>query len=175
MSEGIEIRVERPADRAAGLEVERRSFEPHGSADEEIAIVVAVRDDEGSFALVAIDGEDLVGHVQFSRGWIGDTSVVALGPIGVLPERQRGGIGSGLIRAGFEEARARGESVVMLLGDPGYYSRFGFRPALPLGIRNPFAGVDASGFVIDEEDFQLAFVAGEVSLEGEVRWHPVFG
>ncbi|HYF12079.1 MAG TPA: GNAT family N-acetyltransferase, partial [Actinomycetota bacterium] len=106
MSEGIEIRVERPADRAAGIEVERRSFEPHGSADQEIAIVVAVRDDEGSFALVAVDGEDLVGHVQFSRGWIGDTSVVALGPIGVLPQRQRCGIGSALIRAGFEEARA---------------------------------------------------------------------
>jgi predicted N-acetyltransferase YhbS len=175
VSEGIEIRVERPADRAAGIEVERRSFEPHGSADQEIAIVVAVRDDEGSFALVAVDGEDLVGHVQFSRGWIGDTSVVTLGPIGVLPERQRGGIGSALIRTGFEEARARGERVVMLLGDPAYYGRFGFQPALAFGVRNPFAGVDAGGFVIDEEDFQLAFVAGEVSLEGEVRWQPAFG
>jgi predicted N-acetyltransferase YhbS len=68
VSGGIEIRVERPADRAAGLEVERRSFEPHGSADDEIAIVMAARDDEGSFALVAVDGEDLVGHVQFSAG-----------------------------------------------------------------------------------------------------------
>jgi predicted N-acetyltransferase YhbS len=175
VSESIEIRVERPEDRAAALEVERRSFEPHGSADEEIAIVMAVRDDEGSFALVAVDGEDLVGHVQFSRGWIGDTSVVALGPIGVLPERQRSGIGSALIRAGFEEARARGERVVMLLGDPGYYGRFGFGPALPLGIRNPLAGVDAGDFVIAEEDFQLAFLDGEVGLEGEVRWHPAFG
>ncbi len=137
--------------------------------------MIAVRDDEGSFALVAVDGEDLVGHVQFSRGWIGHTSVIALGPIGVLPERQRGGIGSALIRAGFEEARARGERVVMLLGDAGYYGRFGFAPALSLGIRNPFAGVDAGDFVIAEEDFQLAFLEGEVSLAGVVRWHPSFG
>ena len=44
---------------------------------------------------------------------------------------------------------------MLLLGDPGYYGRFGSGPALPLGLRDPFAGTTETGFVIDEEDLQL--------------------
>jgi putative acetyltransferase len=99
--------------------------------------------------------------------------VLALGPIGVLPERQGHGIGSALIRAGFDEARSRGEIAVMLLGDPSFYSQFGFRPGSALGLSNPFAGVRPDGFVIREEDFMLV-VLDPVPLSGEVRWHPAF-
>jgi putative acetyltransferase len=171
----LEIRLERPEDRDAALDVERRAFEATGSAELETRIVRDVRDDEGSFALVAAEGEDVIGHVQFSRGWIGVTPVVALGPIAVSPERQGGGIGSALVRGGLDAARWRGEKVVMLLGDPNYYRRFGFRPALPLGLRNPYAGVMPDGFEIHEEDLQLVFLDGDVPLEGQVRWHAAFG
>jgi predicted N-acetyltransferase YhbS len=65
----IEIRPERPEDRDRSLEIEQLAF----GSDEEVAIVEGVRDEAGSFALVAeLDGE-LVGHVQLSRAWIART------------------------------------------------------------------------------------------------------
>jgi putative acetyltransferase len=100
----VRVRLEDPADREASLEVERSAF----ASEEEPAIVEAVRDLEGSFALVAEEEGRVVGHVQFSRAWIGDTRVLALGPIGVRPDRQGIGIGSALIAAGLQESRDRG-------------------------------------------------------------------
>jgi putative acetyltransferase len=164
------IRGEEPRDREAALEVERLAF----GSGEEPDIVVAVRDDEGSFGLVAEDAGDVVGHVQFSRGWIGATPVLALGPVGVRPDRQGEGIGSGLIRAGLGEAHRRGEVAVMLLGSPAFYPRFGFVAGATLGLSNPFTGSDGGGFEIAEEDFMVARLA-DVELSGRARWHPAFG
>ena len=167
------VRPERADDRAASVAVERAAFgeplEPH--------IVEAIRDVEGSFALVAeVDGE-LVGHVQMSRAWVGDSAVLALGPIGVVPDRQRAGIGSALVRAALDEASRRGEVAVILLGDPSYYGRLGFVPGSRYGLRNPFAGSHDDGFVVAEEDFQIAVLdeARATVLAGDVRWHPAFG
>jgi putative acetyltransferase len=165
----LAIRPEAPGDRDATLEVERLAFD----SDDESRIVESVRDEDGSFALVAEESGRVVGHVQFSRGWIGETAVLALGPVGVLPARQGRGIGSTLIRRGLDEARSRGEVAVMLLGDPSFYARFGFGPGSALGLSNPFTGVLPDGFVIKEEDFMVA-VLEPVALEGEVRWHPAF-
>jgi putative acetyltransferase len=166
------IRPERAEDRDASSEVERLAF----GSNAEAAIVEAVRDAEGSFALVAeVDGA-VVGHVQFSRAWIGDSAVAALGPIGVHPEHQGRGIGSALILQGLEEARGLGAAAVILLGSPDFYPRFGFQPALRLGIRNPFAGVQPDGFVVTEEDFMIVVLDPQSpGLEGDVRWHPAFG
>jgi putative acetyltransferase len=164
------VRAEEPRDRDASLEVERLAF----GSDEERDIVVAVRDEEGSFALVAEADGEVVGHVQFSRAWIGETAVLALGPVGVLPDRQRRGIGSELIRAGLAESRSRGEAAVILLGDPAFYPRFGFEPGSALGLANPYAGVRPDGFEIAEEDFMVAMLA-DARLAGQLRWHPAFG
>lgn len=167
------VRLESPADRLASIEVERAAFE----RPLESTIVEAVRDDPGSFALVVeIDG-DIVGHVQMSRAQVGETDVLALGPIGVLPDRQRRGIGSALARAALEEAGDREEPAVILLGDPSFYAPLGFVPGSRYGLRNPFAGLQEGDFVVAEEDFQIA-VLGEARtarLGGEVRWHPAFG
>ena len=78
------IRLERTDDRGASFALERLAFE----RDLEAEIARAVADEEGSFALVAEDGDTMIGHVQMSRGWVGATPVLALGPIGVLPERR---------------------------------------------------------------------------------------
>jgi putative acetyltransferase len=170
----VEIRLERPEDRRASLAVERAAF--GASGDAEAAIVEAVRDDEGSFALVADDDGDVVAHVQLSRAWIGEDAVLALGPIGVVPDRQGEGIGSALMRAALEEARARDGTAVILLGDPAFYPRYGFEPASALGWRNPFTGVQPDGFVIEEEDFMVAVLDDRArALAGPVRWHPAFG
>jgi len=164
------VRPEEPRDRDDSLQVERLAF----GSDEEPGIVEAVRDEEESFALVAEEDGAVVGHVQFSRAWIGETALLALGPVGVVPDRQGRGIGSELILAGVEEARSRGEAAVILLGDPAFYPRFGFEPGSAFGLANPFAGVRPDGFEIAEEDFMVARL-GEARLAGEVRWHPAFG
>jgi predicted N-acetyltransferase YhbS len=168
----VRVRLEEPDDRTRSLEVERAAF----GSDEEPAIVEAIRDLEGSFALVAEGDGEVVGHVQLSRAWVGGSEVLALGPVGVLPAHQRRGIGSSLVRGALEEARRRAEVAVILLGDPGFYQRFGFEPAAEFGLRNPYAGSSTGDLVIAEEDFMLAPLdEGARELGGEVRWHPAFG
>jgi putative acetyltransferase len=168
----VNVRLERPEDRATSVEVERAAF---GSEAEGI-IVVAVRDDPGSFAFVAEEDGLVVGHVQLSRAWVGPVGILALGPIGVLPDRQRQGIGHALIEAAVGEARARDELAVILLGDPTLYPRFGFEPASRYGLRNPFAGRSAGRLVIAEEDFMILPLDDRVhALAGHVRWHAAFG
>jgi putative acetyltransferase len=166
----VRVRLEEPRDREAALEVERSAF----GSDQEPAIVEAVRDEEGSFALVAEEEGAVVGHIQFSRAWVGEVPVLALGPIGVLPERQRRGTGSALMRAGLDEARARGEVAVVLFGEPAFYARFGFQPGVTFGLPNPYAGRTLpDGTVVVEENFMLAPLGERASsLSGEVTWHP---
>lgn len=161
----LRIRLEEPADREASLEVERSAFD----TEDEPAIVEAVRDLEGSFALVAEEDDRVVGHVQFSRAWIGDTPVLALGPIGVRPDRHGWGIGSALIAAGLRESKERGEPAVILLGSPRFYPRFGFQAGSTLGLRNPFVGVPEEAFMVAQLDDRAG------SMSGVVRWHPAFG
>ncbi|HEV8104130.1 MAG TPA: N-acetyltransferase [Gaiellaceae bacterium] len=88
-----------------------------------------------SFAAL-IDGE-VVGHVTASRATVGTEPVVAVGPIGVLPEHQGAGIGSALMHALLTAADATNVPLIVLLGAPQYYTRFGFRPASELGVISP--------------------------------------
>jgi putative acetyltransferase len=81
-----------------------------------------------------------VGHVTASKATVATDPVVAVGPIGVLPEHQRMGIGSALMDALLTAADAAHVPLVVLLGAPQYYSRFGFRPAEQLGVTPPKAG-----------------------------------
>lgn len=98
-------------------------------------IINALRDaDALSISLVAeIDGQ-VVGHVAFSPVTISDGNPdwYGLGPVSVLPEYQKQGIGKSLINEGLAMLKARGGKGCVLVGDPGYYKRFGFRniPAL---------------------------------------------
>ena len=91
--------------------------------------------DELSFTALAQNA--VVGHVTASRAKVGFDSVVAVGPIGVLPDHQAKGIGSALMIALLSAADARDVPLVVLLGSPPYYGRFGFRPAVELGVMPP--------------------------------------
>ena len=81
----------------------------------------------------------VVGHVVCSRGCVGPTPTLGLGPLGVRSDLQNLGIGSALMYAVLGAADAVGEPLVALVGDPGYYGRFGFRPARDYGITPPVA------------------------------------
>ena len=76
--------------------------------------------------VAATPAGEVIGHVLGTRGHVGQDPVLALGPLAVRPDRQRHGAGSALMHAILGAADALGEPLVALLGDPGYYRRFGF-------------------------------------------------
>jgi putative acetyltransferase len=88
-------------------------------------------------SLVAIEASEVVGHVLCTRAHVGQTPVLALGPLSVRPSAQRSGIGTALVRTILSRIETRGEPLIAVLGDPAYYSRFGFRPAAEYGIEPP--------------------------------------
>jgi putative acetyltransferase len=143
------IRRERPEDiadiravtAAAFTDVEHSAapVEADG-APGEATLVGWLREDAGwvpELSMVAeMDGE-VVGHVVCTRGALAGRPALGLGPVSVSPARQRDGVGSALMHAILGAADALGEPVVVLLGSPDYYGRFGFAPASELGIEAP--------------------------------------
>jgi putative acetyltransferase len=91
-------------------------------------------------SFTALTDRGLVGHATASKATVASDSVVAVGPIGVLPEHQGTGIGSALMDALLTAADISHVPLIVLLGSPQYYSRFGFRPAEQLGVTAPVAG-----------------------------------
>jgi len=79
----------------------------------------------------------VIGHVTASKATVATDPVVAVGPIGVLPDHQGTGIGSALMRALLAAADGTDVPLIVLLGAPQFYSRFGFRPAKVLGVISP--------------------------------------
>ncbi len=104
-----------------------------------------------TLSLVAeVDGE-VVGHIGYSpvsfEPEAARVSALLLGPLAVLPEMQGRGIGGALVREGNARCRSMGYDAVFLLGHPGYYPRFGFRPGREFGVhyqddRDAFMGVE---------------------------------
>ncbi len=90
-----------------------------------------------SLSLVAeLDGE-IVGHVLVTDVTLAGRPVFALGPIGVLPAHQRSGVGSALMAAAMDAAATTDRGMITLLGDPAYYTRFGFTPASDMRCGGP--------------------------------------
>jgi putative acetyltransferase len=138
------IRREMAADVPAVREVIAAAFRrPDGEAVE-ARLLDELRTDPAwlpKLSLVAVDAEGVVvGHVLCTRGHVEQVEVLALGPIGVRPDRQRSGTGLALVHAALGAADALGEPMVVLLGSPEYYARFGFRLAEEYGIDPPVAG-----------------------------------
>jgi putative acetyltransferase len=130
------VQRERPGDGPAVRDVVGAAFGPP-----EVRLVDALRT-SGAWLLsfVALDGAEVVGHVLGTRARVGPVPVLALGPLGVRPDRQRRGYGSALVHALLGAADALDEPLVGVLGDPRYYGRFGFRHAASYGITPPLPG-----------------------------------
>ena len=126
-----EIRQEQPTDIPAIREVNRRAF----GQDQEGNIVDALRTNRGILlSLVAVSEDRIVGHILYSPAVIGAVEGGALGPMSVLPEFQRRGIGTQLVESGNRKLMAAGCPYIIVLGHPGFYPRFGFEPASTRGI-----------------------------------------
>ena len=155
------IRDEKPRDRAAVRAVIEDAF----ARPEEADLVDRLREDgDREVALVAVEGGRIVGHVLFSR-MRAPFRALGLAPVAVAPDRQRLGIGSCLILAGLERARAAGWQGVFVLGNPAYYRRFGFDPALAGGFASPYAGLHLMA---------LALGPALPASSGEIEYAPAF-
>jgi len=120
-----------------------RSLRAQGGYDPDLSLVAVERGPP----------DRIIGHVLFSPVAIvhGDapSPALALGPLGVAPSRQRIGVGSALVQAGLARCRERRLSIVLVVGDPGYYARFGFVPASSARIQPPYASWAAAYQVLE--------------------------
>lgn len=128
----IEIREEGPDDVAAVRALNRRAF----GQDLEGDIVDALRSNGATvLSLVAMRNGQVVGHILYSPVSVGGAVTgAALGPMSVLPEHQRRGIGSQLVETGNRRLKEAGCPFILLVGHPDFYPRFGFTPARSHGI-----------------------------------------
>ncbi len=101
---------------------------------------------------MAEDDGGVVGHVALSRGWVDDeeglAEVLVLSPLGVASSRQGAGIGTRLVAAALDAARARGAAYVFLEGDPGYYGTRGFEAGAARGFERPSVRIPGPAFQV---------------------------
>jgi len=131
----ITIRPEQPGDEAAIYRVNVAAFQQSAEAE----LVNTLRDNHDNLvSLVAVADGQIVGHIMFSPVIVeqGEAYWQALGlaPMSVHPDYQDRGIGSGLVEAGLQACLEAGHLVVVVLGHPEFYSRFGFVPSYRYGI-----------------------------------------
>ena len=161
------IRDATPRDFPAIRAVIRHAFDRADEAN----LVEQLRDDgDVLFELVEASDIALQAHVLYSRLTIerkGEAlAAAALAPVSVLPHFQRRGVGGALICAGNERCRALGLSAILVLGDPGYYSRFGFSARAAESLEAPFSGAPFMALELEP---------GVLSGGGLVRYARAFG
>ncbi|MYW62826.1 GNAT family N-acetyltransferase [Streptomyces sp. SID8379] len=158
-------RPETDADRAAVHAVNAAAF----PTEAEAGLVDALRRDTGawleglSYVAEAPDGT-VVAHALITRCTVDGEPAAALAPCAVLPGHQRTGAGSAVVRAVLDAARARGERLVLVLGHPEYYPRFGFAPASGYGIRPGFEVPDEAmmALVLTDDEGSPQVPAGTI-------------
>lgn len=160
------IRNEKPSDIDAITEITLAAFRdcPYGNHTEQFIIHALRAAGALTVSLVAEIEGTVVGHIAFSPVTISGRRCdwYGMGPVSVVPQRQKQGIGKALIHEGLRLLKASGAKGCMLVGDPGYYQRFGFRnlPGLIL------EGVPPQNF--------LALPFGEDIPQGKVAFHEGF-
>jgi putative acetyltransferase len=164
-SVGYTVRAERLGDEEAIRAVHEAAF----PSDLEARLVDALRSaGRLSESLVAVADGQIIGHVAFSPITCeGAAAGLGLAPLAVLEDFRRRGVGASLVRHGLAAARRSGCKLVVLLGSPTYYGRFGFRSASQWGLTCEFDGGDA---------FQaIELVQGAAGKTGgQLRYAPEF-
>jgi putative acetyltransferase len=162
------IRAERPEDIGGIRQVNLSAFETSAEAD----LVDALRRQARPFvSLVAVEGEEVVGHILFSPVTLSSdpaAPIMGLAPMAVRPDRQRQGVGSALVRAGLEECRLLDAIAVVVLGHAHYYPRFGFTRASAFGL--------ASEYDVPDDVFMVLELRAGLLREkrGTISYHPAF-
>ena len=163
------VREQRPDDADAVRSVVGRAF----SDDPDVAPLDAdLARLLGTSAYVAVDRDEVVGHVRLTWCWIDAeerlVDVLVLSPLSVDPDHQRRGIGAALVARAVQRAEELGVPAVFLEGDPAYYGRLGFGPAAGLGVGPASPRVPALAFQA------VAFAAFEPWMTGRIVYPDVF-
>lgn len=145
----LRLRPEDPADEAPVARVLAAAFaRPEVTTPPEVGLVEDLRRSDAwipELAMVAEYGGEVVGYALLTRVQVrtdgGTWPALALGPVAVAPHRQRIGHGAAVVQAALDAATELGERLVVVLGDPAYYRRFGFGPADRLGLTSPWSGL----------------------------------
>jgi putative acetyltransferase len=166
----MHIRDEHPSDIQRISHIQYNAFKGHplhpkGAEPFEHLVVDRLRADKAlSLSLLAEADANPVGHIAMSPAAVGTcrNGWHLLGPVGVLPSHQGQGIGSALINQSLDRMRTQGSLGIVLVGDPGFYVRFGFKNMEGVsyqGVPNqfvlvlPFTDVAATGEVVAHDAF----------------------
>ena len=164
----IVVRTENTEDHTSVRIVNELAFgQPY-----EANLVDALRANAHPFiSLVAVVDERVAGHIFFSPVSIesetGTFTATGLAPMAVLPDYQNRGIGSRLVREGLQECQRMGHDIVVVLGHPNYYPRFGFTPACLKGLRSEYDVPDEVFMVLELNEGALAGRQGVVKYNSE--------
>lgn len=168
----VEIRPEYPNEYPVVYNVNFKAF----NQQYEPNLVKAIRKSANyipELSLVAVINNTVVGHIMFSAITIemddGNVPVLGLAPVAVLPDYQNRRIGSELIEHGLKECKRLGFKIVVLVGHPNYYPRFGFVPARSHGLEAPFEVPDEAFMVLELSPRAL------MNIKGTVKYPPEFG
>jgi putative acetyltransferase len=164
----VEVRSAEPCDREAIITVVRDAFANGGrDGEEEVSVVRSTWARDAAPAgldLVAMEGELVLGHVLAAAGRIGDRDVLGIAPLSVSPAHQGAGVGSALMHELLRRIESGGWPVVVILGSPEYYARFGFESAAPYNVAYMPVGPG-------DPHFQIRRLPGfDSSLAGEFRY-----
>jgi putative acetyltransferase len=167
MEPNASIRNETAPDHAAVLQVHRDAF----GRDAEAALVDRLRrDDVARISLVTVAESIVIGHALFTEARLVFDSrekvVGALGPVAVSQPHRRRGVAQALITQGLGLCWERGWPAVIVLGNPAYYSRFGFARADAWSIR---CELD-----VPPEAFMIAFASEPIQGPATAEYHPAF-
>ena len=164
----VRVRDEAPRDVEAVRSVLTEAFPSAAEAN----LVDALRGQtDPQISLVAEHPtRGIVGHILFTPVTIRSAAskAIGLGPMAVHPAIQRRGVGSALVAAGLAACEAAGEQIVVVLGHPSYYPRFGFQPAWDFGLYYVAEGPNPAFMARELRPGALTAQGGEVS------YHPAF-
>lgn len=166
MIDKLIIRPEKVEDISRIDQIIKAAFEQisHSNQKEHLLVADLRKHDALTLSLVAKRDHELLGHIAFSEVTINDefTSWYGLAPVSVDPEYQHRGIGSKLIEHGLKELKNLGAGGCVLVGEPDYYRRFGFRHQNNLAYEG-----------IPEEYFLVQSFSEEIP-SGQIKYHPLF-
>jgi putative acetyltransferase len=152
----MDIRTENPEDVEAVRNINIAAF----GRENEANLVDRLRGSASTFSFVALLSDRIVGHIFFSPVVVEgkcsrNLSILGLAPVAVLPNYQRQGIGTLLIRQGLKECARSGFNAVVVLGHPDFYSRFGFIPASRKSLKCEYDVPDEAFMVLELESGAL--------------------
>lgn len=146
-------RRELPEDRDAIRDIVRRAFEREAEA-KLVDLLRKTTPPEKFISMVSLDETNTpIGHALFTPITIeaadpkNSTPAMALAPVAVLPDHQNRGAGAAAIEGGIAACREGGHAIIVVVGHPQYYPRFGFQPARPSKLEAPFP-VDDDAFMV---------------------------